>query len=153
MAVYSSNPDVDPVGACVGTNGMRVNAVVDQLGGEKIDIINWDENPAYFIENALSRSDFTLVAFVGNPYREGEKTADTRFFERLGTEEKESLKAELPELKYEGLGKWDSVSHMDLIADLESAFDIQMDTKDVLDLSNYEKGKEVLGRYGISFEE
>lgn len=60
---------------------------------------------------------------------------------------------ELPELKYEGLGKWDSVSHMDLIADLESAFDIQMDTKDVLDLSNYEKGKEVLGRYGISFEE
>lgn len=62
-------------------------------------------------------------------------------------------KAELPQLKYEGLGKWDSVSHMDLIADLESAFDIQMDTKDVLDLSNYEKGKEVLAKYGISFDE
>ena len=62
-------------------------------------------------------------------------------------------KEELPSLKYEGLGKWDSVSHMDLIADLESAFDIQMDTKDVLDLSNYEKGKEVLARYGVSLDE
>ena len=41
----------------------------------------------------------------------------------------------------------------DLIADLESAFDIQMDTKDVLDLSNYEKGKEVLARYGVSLDE
>ncbi|MBQ9015389.1 MAG: acyl carrier protein [Firmicutes bacterium] len=61
--------------------------------------------------------------------------------------------SELPSLKYEGLGKWDSVSHMDLIADLESAFDIQMDTKDVLDLSNYEKGKEVLAKYGVSFDE
>ena len=60
---------------------------------------------------------------------------------------------ELPSLKYEGLGKWDSVSHMDLIADLEAAFDIQMDTKDVLDLSKYEKGKEVLGRYGVTFDE
>ena len=62
MAVYSSNPDVDPVGACVGMNGMRVNAVVDQLGGEKIDIINWDENPAYFIENALSPAKIISVA-------------------------------------------------------------------------------------------
>ena len=62
MAVYSGNPDVDPVGACVGMNGMRVNAVVDQLGGEKIDIINWDENPAYFIENALSPAKIISVA-------------------------------------------------------------------------------------------
>ena len=62
MAVYSSNPDVDRVGACVGMNGMRVNAVVDQLGGEKIDIINWDENPAYFIENALSPAKIISVA-------------------------------------------------------------------------------------------
>ena len=62
MAVWSSDPDVDPVGACVGMNGMRVNAVVDQLGGEKIDIINWDENPAYFIENALSPAKIISVA-------------------------------------------------------------------------------------------
>ena len=54
MAVWSNDPDVDPVGACVGMNGMRVNAVVSELKGEKIDIINWSENPAILIENALS---------------------------------------------------------------------------------------------------
>ena len=54
MAVWSNDPDVDPVGACVGMNGSRVNAVVDELDGEKIDIINWNDNPAMLIENALS---------------------------------------------------------------------------------------------------
>ena len=54
MAVYSNDEDVDPVGACVGMNGSRVNAIVSELGNEKIDIINWDENPAKLIENALS---------------------------------------------------------------------------------------------------
>ena len=54
MAVYSNNPNVDAVGACVGVNGARVNAIVDELCGEKIDIINWDENPAILIQNALS---------------------------------------------------------------------------------------------------
>ena len=51
MAVWSNDPNVDPVGACVGMNGARVNAVVKELRGEKIDIINWDENPALLIEN------------------------------------------------------------------------------------------------------
>ena len=54
MAVYTSNPDVDPVGACVGLNGARVNAIVNELRGEKIDITNWNPDPAIFIENALS---------------------------------------------------------------------------------------------------
>ena len=54
IAVWSNDPDVDAVGACVGMNGARVNAVVEELRGEKIDIINWDENPAILIENALS---------------------------------------------------------------------------------------------------
>ena len=54
MAVYSNNPDVDPVGACVGINGARVNAIVNELRGEKIDIINWNENNAILIENAPS---------------------------------------------------------------------------------------------------
>ena len=54
MSVWSNDPDVDPVGACVGMNGNRVNAVVNELRGEKIDIIAWDENPAVLIENALS---------------------------------------------------------------------------------------------------
>ncbi len=54
IAVWSNNPDVDPVGACVGINGSRVNAIVDELRGEKIDIINWDDDPAILIENALN---------------------------------------------------------------------------------------------------
>ncbi len=62
MAVWSNNPDVDPVGACVGVNGSRVNAIVNELKGEKIDIINWSENPANLIENALSPAKVVLVA-------------------------------------------------------------------------------------------
>ncbi|MCR5451204.1 MAG: transcription termination factor NusA [Lachnospiraceae bacterium] len=54
VAVYSTDEDVDPVGACVGMNGARVNAIVSELGNEKIDIIEWDDNPAKMIENALS---------------------------------------------------------------------------------------------------
>lgn len=54
IAVWSNDPNVDPVGACVGMNGARVNAIVNELRGEKIDIIIWDENPAILIQNALS---------------------------------------------------------------------------------------------------
>ena len=65
MAVYSNNPNVDAVGACVGVNGARVNAIVDELCGEKIDIINWDENPAILIENALSPAK--VVSVLADP--------------------------------------------------------------------------------------
>ena len=61
IAVYSQNPDVDAVGACVGMNGTRVNAVVNELRGEKIDIVEWNENPAIFIEHALSPSRVVSV--------------------------------------------------------------------------------------------
>ncbi len=61
MAVYTSNPDVDPVGACVGLNGARVNAIVNELRGEKIDIITWSEDPAVLIENALSPAKVVSV--------------------------------------------------------------------------------------------
>ena len=54
IAVYSQDEDVDAVGACVGMNGARVNAIVNELRGEKIDIINWCENSAVLIQNALS---------------------------------------------------------------------------------------------------
>lgn len=70
MAVYSNNPDVDPVGSCVGFNGARVNAIVNELRGEKIDIINWNENPAILIENALSPAKVVAVTVS-----EGEKSA------------------------------------------------------------------------------
>jgi N utilization substance protein A len=70
MAVYSANPNVDPVGACVGMNGARVNSIVEELRGEKIDIINWDENPGNLIQNALSPAK--IVAVFADP---DEKTA------------------------------------------------------------------------------
>ena len=54
ISVYTADENVDPVGACVGQKGMRVQTIVNELRGEKIDIINWDENPAILIENALS---------------------------------------------------------------------------------------------------
>lgn len=54
MAVYTDNENVDPVGACVGSRGIRVQAVVDELFDEKIDIINWSDNPEELINNALS---------------------------------------------------------------------------------------------------
>lgn len=70
IAVWSNDPDVDPVGACVGMNGSRVNAIVEELRGEKIDIINWSENPALLIENALSPAK--VIAVYADP---DEKTA------------------------------------------------------------------------------
>jgi N utilization substance protein A len=61
IAVWSNDPNVDPVGACVGMNGSRVNTIVDDLKGEKIDIITWSEDPAIFIRNALSPSKVVSV--------------------------------------------------------------------------------------------
>lgn len=61
IAVWSNDSNVDPVGACVGLNGSRVNTIVNDLRGEKIDIINWNENPAIFIKNALSPSSVIAV--------------------------------------------------------------------------------------------
>ena len=61
IPVCSNDPNVDPVGACVGMNGARVNSIVNELRGEKIDIITWDENPAFMIENALSPAKVICV--------------------------------------------------------------------------------------------
>ena len=71
IAVWSNDPDVDAVGACVGMNGARVSAVVDELRGEKIDIMNWDENPALLIENALSPAK--VISVMADP---DERTAE-----------------------------------------------------------------------------
>ena len=65
MAVWSNDENVDPVGACVGMNGARVNAVVEELRGEKIDIINWSDNPALLIENALSPAK--VISVMADP--------------------------------------------------------------------------------------
>ena len=70
ISVRSNDPNVDPVGACVGINGTRVNAIVEELRGEKIDIVNWSEDPAVLIENALSPAK--VVSVIADPQ---EKTA------------------------------------------------------------------------------
>lgn len=54
ISVHSDNPEVDPVGACVGPKGQRVQAIVDELHGEKIDIVRWSADPVEFVANALS---------------------------------------------------------------------------------------------------
>lgn len=71
MAVISNNENVDPVGACVGVNGARVNAIVKELRGEKIDIICYDDNPGNLIKNALSPAQ--IVNVFADP---DEKTAN-----------------------------------------------------------------------------
>ena len=70
IAVWSNDPDVDAVGACVGMNGARVNTIVEELRGEKIDIISWNKNPALLIENALSPAK--VITVLADP---DEKTA------------------------------------------------------------------------------
>jgi N utilization substance protein A len=70
IAIYSADPSIDAVGACVGNKGARVNAIVAELGGEKIDIILWSENPLEFIAKSLSPAKVIKVEQL-----EGENTA------------------------------------------------------------------------------
>ena len=70
IAIHSNDPNVDAVGACVGARGMRVNAIVNALGGEKIDIILWSEDPLEYIAKALSPAKVLQVTAL-----EGEKVA------------------------------------------------------------------------------
>ena len=62
VAVWSREEDVDPVGSCVGHKGLRVQAIVEELGSEKIDIVKWNEDSAKFIANALSPAKVVSVA-------------------------------------------------------------------------------------------
>lgn len=66
------------------------------------------------------------------------------FCETLNVEEDQ-----LPGLKYQAIPEWDSVGHMTLVAAIEDAFDIMMETDDIIDLSSYEKGKEILKKYEV----
>ena len=70
ISVYTQDENIDPVGACVGHKGMRVQTIVNELRGEKIDIVTWDENPAILIQNALSPAKVISVIADGD-----EKTA------------------------------------------------------------------------------
>ena len=64
MAVYSHDPNVDAHGACIGAHGSRVEKIVEELGGEKIDIVDFDEDPATYVANALSPSKVSSVTVI-----------------------------------------------------------------------------------------
>lgn len=64
LAVWSANPEIDPVGACIGPRGARVNTIVSELAGEKIDIVKYSEDPAAFISEALSPSKVVSVEII-----------------------------------------------------------------------------------------
>ncbi|MEO0336537.1 MAG: transcription termination factor NusA, partial [Pseudomonadota bacterium] len=68
IAVISKDPAVDPVGACVGMKGSRVQNIVQELKGEKIDIVNWDEDPARFVCNALAPAEISKVFLDDNEH-------------------------------------------------------------------------------------
>ena len=65
ISVYSRDPEVDAVGACIGNRGMRINAIVDELRGEKIDIIQFSEKPEEYIASSLSPAEALSVEFDG----------------------------------------------------------------------------------------
>jgi len=70
MAVYSTREDVDPVGACVGMRGVRIQAVVRELEGEKIDVLKYDPDPRAFIRNALQPAEVSQVIILDEPKRQ-----------------------------------------------------------------------------------
>ena len=64
VAVYSENPNVDPIGACIGEKGSRIARIIEELHGEKLDVVKYDADPAVFIENALSPAKDLTVAIT-----------------------------------------------------------------------------------------
>jgi len=64
VAVYSENPNVDPIGACIGEKGSRIARIISELHGEKLDVVKYDTDPAVFIENALSPAKELTVAIT-----------------------------------------------------------------------------------------
>jgi N utilization substance protein A len=70
IAVYSNKEDVDPVGACVGLKGVRIQNVIRELEGEKIDVLKYDEDPRIFIKNALSPAEVARVVILDNDKKE-----------------------------------------------------------------------------------
>lgn len=63
IAVFATDVSIDPVGSCVGVRGSRVRAITNELGGEKIDVINWDKNVAQFVINAMTPAEITKIVF------------------------------------------------------------------------------------------
>ena len=76
VAVYSENPQVDPIGACIGEKGSRIARIIEELHGEKLDVVKYDSDPAIFIENALSPAKELTVAITDPKKQEAMVIAD-----------------------------------------------------------------------------
>ncbi len=76
VAVYSENPSVDPIGACIGEKGSRIGRIIEELHGEKLDIVKYDSDPAVFIANALSPAKDLTVAITDPKKKEAMVIAD-----------------------------------------------------------------------------
>ena len=76
VAVYSENPQVDPIGACIGEKGSRIARIINELHGEKLDVVKYDKDPAIFIENALSPAKELTVAITDLKKQEAMVIAD-----------------------------------------------------------------------------
>ena len=76
VAVYSENPSVDPIGACIGEKGSRISRIIEELHGEKLDVVKYDADPAVFIENALSPAKELTVAITDSKKKESMVIAD-----------------------------------------------------------------------------
>ncbi len=76
IAVYSENPNIDPIGACIGEKGSRIARIIEELHGEKIDVVRYDKDPAIFIENALSPAKNLKVAITDPKKQEAMVIAD-----------------------------------------------------------------------------
>lgn len=76
VAVYSENPNVDPIGACIGEKGSRIGRIIEELHGEKLDVVRYDKDPAVFIENALSPAKELTVAITDPKKQEAMVIAD-----------------------------------------------------------------------------
>ncbi len=80
VAVYSENPNIDPIGACIGEKGSRIARIIEELHGEKIDVVRYDNDPAIFIENALSPAKNLKVAITDPKKQEAMVIADDENF-------------------------------------------------------------------------
>ena len=175
MAVYSNNKDVDPVGACVGVNGSRVTVIVDELRGEKIDIINWSDDAAVLIENALSPAKVVSVlvedgrksAKVIVPYyqlslaigKEGQKARlaarltgyriDIKSETQHRAEELKKLEKELEDIEYEEDYEYDDNEEYDDVEyyNDEDYDDEDYDDEDYDDDEEYDEEHEELDKY------
>lgn len=141
VAVYSNREDVDPVGACVGLKGVRIQAVIRELEGEKIDILKYDENPRMFIKNALSPAEVNEVVILDETKRSAlVVVAETQFSLAIG---KQGLNVRLANR----LADWsidvktdEQYAEMDLSADSrKAANDLFNDSEEIEEITTIDE--------------